>query len=200
MMRGALLATLLVAAAASAQQVYRWTDERGRLHVTDTPPPPGAKLLQKSGVPAEAPGAAAGGGNEPYAVQVARSRYPVTLYTTPGCEACDLARKLLNERGVPFAEFSVNDEKQLEELKKAVGSNSVPSVMVGTTVQKGFEEAIYHRMLDAAGYPKTGMVPPRAQSQPQAVQPAAEVSPVSGEAAPGPYAPGSPPQRATKKK
>ena len=28
------------ATTAAAQQLYRWTDERGRVHINDTPPPP----------------------------------------------------------------------------------------------------------------------------------------------------------------
>ena len=32
---------------AAAQQMYRWTDENGRTHITDTPPPPGAKNVRK---------------------------------------------------------------------------------------------------------------------------------------------------------
>jgi glutaredoxin len=192
-------ALFLAATAAAAQQVYRWTDEKGRVHVTDTPPPPGAKGVRPLGPAGRAASTPQAGGSEPYAVQIARKNYPVTLYSTPGCEACSEARKLLNERGVPFTENSVNNEKQLEELKAAVGSNSVPSLVVGGTVQKGFEEAVYHRVLDAAGYPKTGMVPPRTQTEPQPLQPQTEVKPLPDEALPGPYAPGAPPQRAQKK-
>jgi len=40
---------------------------------------------------------------------------------------------------VPFREISVASEAQLAELKKAVGSNSVPALLVGPTVLKGFE-------------------------------------------------------------
>jgi len=191
-------ALFLAATAAAAQQVYRWTDEKGRVHITDTPPP-GAKDVRSLGSAGRTSSTPQAGGPEPYAIQIARKNYPVTLYSTPGCEACSEARKLLNERGVPFTENSVNNEKQLEELKAAVGSNSVPSLVVGGTVQKGFEEAVYHRVLDAAGYPKTGMVPPRTQTEPQPEQPQTEVKPLPDEARPGPYAPGAPPQRAQKK-
>jgi len=188
--RMALALAIAFSAAAAAQQLYRWTDEKGRVHVTDTPPPAGAKDVQSRRIPAAA-SASQAGANDPYALQVARKSFPVTLYSTPGCEACDEARKLLNARGVPFKEISVNDEKQLEELKKAVGSNSVPSIVVGSTVQKGFEEAIYHRILDAAGYPKTGILPPRSQEEPKAIEPQTEVQPAPESPPAGPYAPGA---------
>jgi len=195
--RTAFALALALAASAASAQIYRWTDERGNLHITDTPPPPGAKNVQKQ-LPALAPQI---GESEPYALQVARKNAPVTLYSTPGCEPCSAARKLLNARGVPFREVSVVDEKQVEELKAAVGGNAVPSLVVGSTVQQGFEEAIYHRVLDAAGYPKTGVLAPRAQEEPNAAPPQSETSSTPAEqAAPlGPYAPGAPRQRAQRK-
>ncbi len=200
MRRAAVLLLIFFSISASAQQLYRWTDEKGRVHVTDTPPPPNAKSVQKKAVPgAAASGAAESPGNEPYALQTARKSNPVTLYTTPGCEACGEARKLLNARGVPFREVSVDSEKDLAELKKVVGSNSVPSLVVGETVQKGFEETAYNRVLDAAGYPKAGLLPPRRQAEPKA-ESQAEAKPAPQEEAPrGPYSPGAAPQRSPKK-
>jgi glutaredoxin len=188
------LALALAAGAASAQ-IYRWTDEKGKVHITDTPPPPGATNVQKHRPPS-APQAA--DDREPYLLQLARKNAPVTLYSTPGCEPCNTARKLLNARGVPFKEVSVVDDEQIEELKSAVGSNAVPSLIVGSTVQQGFEERTYHALLDAAGYPKTGTLPPRAQEEPKALAPQSEASPAE-QAPTGPYAPGAPRQRPQKK-
>jgi glutaredoxin len=188
------LALALAAGAASAQ-IYRWTDEKGKVHITDTPPPPGAKNVQKH----RPPSAPQAGDSDPYVLQLARKNAPVTLYTTPGCEPCGAARNLLNARGVPFKEVSVVDDQQIEELKRAVGANAVPSLIVGSTVHQGIEERAYHAILDAAGYPKVGVLPPRAQEEPKAPQ-AEEAPPPAAEAAPtGPYAPGAPRQRMQKK-
>jgi glutaredoxin len=124
---------------------------------------------------------------EPYDLQRARKKSPVKLYSTPGCEACDDARQLLNARGVPFTEVSVADPQSAAEFKKSIGGTSVPALVVGGTVQKGFEEGLYHRTLDAAGYPKPGALPPRSQTEPKPGEPAEaseEESPGSG-----PYAP-----------
>ena len=122
----------VLAASAASAQIYRWTDEKGKVHITDTPPPPGAKNVQKHR-PASAPQAV---DSDPYVLQLARKNAPITLYSTPGCEPCSAARKLLNARGVPFKEVSVVDGKQIEELKAAVGSNAVPSLIDGGTVQR----------------------------------------------------------------
>jgi glutaredoxin len=164
-MRSLIFLALLGAALAVHAQLYRWTDARGRVHVTDTPPPPTAKNVQQ-----RAPGAApAGEGNAslPYAVQLAAKNSPVTLFTAPDCPPCGQARALLNARGVPFREISVIDEQQAEELKKSVGTLSVPSLRVGSSVQKGYEQGMYDALLDSAGYPRAGILPPRSQTEPK---------------------------------
>jgi glutaredoxin len=195
--RAVFALALALAAGAASAQIYRWTDEKGKVHITDTPPPPGATNVQKHRPPS-APQAA--DDREPYVLQLARKNAPVTLYSTPGCEPCSTARKLLNARGVPFKEVSVVDGEQIEELKSAVGANAVPSLIVGSTVQQGFEEGSYHALLDAAGYPKTGMLPPRAQEEPKAPGLQSDASPTSAEEAPtGPYAPGAARQRPQRK-
>ena len=187
----ALIALMLISAALPATaQMYRWTDESGKTHFTDTPPPPSAKDVQKKR--GSVPGGGDGEGTSaplPFVVQQAARDFPVTLYTTEGCEGCGEARKFLNTRGVPFREISVASEAQLAELKKAVGSNSVPSLLVGPTVVKGFEAGQYNRALDDAGYPRAGILPPRNQAEPAPTtakpeQPAAEPEPVRK----GPYA------------
>ena len=199
-MRSMIFAALLGAAcAASAQQLYRWTDQAGRVHVTDTPPPPSAKEVQRKSA-AGAGTATADTAGLPYAVQLAAKSFPVTLYTAPDCEPCGAARSLLNARGVPFREVLVAHEAQQQELQKAVGALAVPSIIVGDSVQKGFEEGAYHGLLDIAGYPKTGGAPPRSQPEPKPASPPAAAAVEEAQAPPdeaaeaassGPYAPGS---------
>jgi len=193
-MRSVIFAALLGAACAASAQMYRWTDEKGRVHVTDTPPPPSAKAVQKKSFSGGGTAASDSAG-QPYALQLAAKSFPVTLYTAKDCEPCGAARNLLNARGVPFREVLVVDEPQQEELRKVAGALAVPSVTVGSNVQKGFEESAYHSLLDIAGYPKPGILTPRNQAEPKPAPPpaAAEDKPAedADAAASGPYAPGS---------
>src|SRR5438477_7262314 len=98
-------AALVAAGAAAQQQLYRWTDENGRVHVTDTPPPPSARDVQKKK-------AATAGASKaeamPFELAQAVKSFPVTLYTSPSCgEPCTAARQALNKRSVPFKEIQV---------------------------------------------------------------------------------------------
>ena len=154
------------AVAASAQQMYRWTDDKGRVHITDTPPPPSAKGVQKSKGGASVP-AEGSSDQTPYSLALAMKEYPVSLYTSPMCkDPCQRAREHLNKRGVPFKEIQVWDVDSNEELKRVSGSNQVPTVLVGSSVQKGYEVSAFDELLDSARYPKAGSVKPRAQAAP----------------------------------
>ena len=193
-MRSVIFAVMLGAACTAAVQMYRWTDDKGRVHLTDTPPPTSAKGVQKKSVTISS-AVATRPAALPYAVQLAAKTFPVTLYTARECEPCGAARNLLNARGVPFREVLVVDEPQQLELRKVAGALAVPSVIVGSNVQKGFEEGAYHSLLDIAGYPKAGTVPVRTQAEPQpAPQPAepeAKPAEETADTASGPYTPGS---------
>lgn len=164
-MKRLVLAMAMVAFAASAAaQLYRWKDEQGKVHFSDTPPPAGAREVQKKGVAAGSAGASE---NLPFALHQPMKDFPVTLYSAPSCESCSPARAFLNARGVPFKEVSVRTDEDIAQLNRAIGGNVVPALLVGSTVIKGFEEGSYQRALDIAGYPKVGEVPARRQTEPQ---------------------------------
>lgn len=164
---------LTVAFAAQAQQ-YRWVDERGRIQYTDTPPPASARSVQKKEFGTGPPDS----GTEPFALQTARKNAPVKLYSTPDCGAgCDEARRLLNERGIPFTEITITDAAKLEELKSVSGATSVPVLLVGSSVQKGFEKGLYDRALEIAGYPAAGVLRPRNQKAPDPPKPPPAAAP-----------------------
>lgn len=185
-MRFLLAAVLMVQLCTAAAQLYRWTDSSGRVHYTDTPPPAGAKRVSKKASVASGSASEA----EPFVLQQARKNFPVKLYSAPGCQPCDTARSLLNKRGVPFSEVSVTgDPEQLAELQKTTGVTGVPALVVGRNAQSGFDESIYHRMLDEAGYPRTGLLPPRSQAEPQPVNARPETPQAPTPQPSGPYAP-----------
>ncbi len=156
-MRVLIAFSLLVFALAAEAQLYRWTDERGAVHYTDTPPPADAKNVQKK-ASARAGGAeAAAAAQRPYALQQAVKNFPVTIYTSKDCgDPCKKAVDYLNKRGVPFAEKVVAKQDDIEELTKLAGAPRVPVMLVGVTVLKDYEEQGWSEALDTAGYPKTG--------------------------------------------
>jgi glutaredoxin len=188
-----VVACALVMGATHAQQLYRWIDENGKTHVSDTPPPPSVKRFEKK----RFAGGEVEGGVESFALKRAMELAPVTLYSSPNCkEPCELARAALNKRGVPFKEVQVWDEASAAELQRLIGSRSVPTLLVGNYVQKGFGQENFDAALDIGGYPKTGQVPARKQAAPKPPEGYESSGPQPSPAAdqpqapkPGPYTP-----------
>ena len=167
-----LLGILLAASSALAQQ-YRWVDEKGRVHYTDTPPPASAKGAEKKNLKGNAVG-------EQQNTQLAKAikNGPVTLYTHAECkDPCQVARDVLNRRGVPFREVSVVTPQQQEELKRLSGEITVPVMVVGAYVEKYATAGAFNQALDAAGYPAEGVARAGDQAAPPA--PAAPEKPAA---------------------
>lgn len=156
MSRGLLILLLFAAASPQAAEVYRWLDATGRVHYSDQPPPPSAKQALKVKSKANVVDV----DKESYETRLAREKNPVILYVTACGPVCDEAREHLTRRGVPFtAKDPSKDPEFAVELKKLIGVLEVPVIQIGTTHQKGFEAGSWDSMLDAAGYPKSPLIP-----------------------------------------
>ncbi len=147
-MRHLFLTALLIGSSAFAQ-TYVWTDENGRKHYSDQPPP-----VQ---IPSEQKRFSANGDTQavPYRVREAARRHPVTLYTGESCPLCADARKLLSTRRIPFAEKKVETKEELDALTREFDGNGiVPSIQVGRKRFAGYVEGTWQSMLDDAGFPR----------------------------------------------
>ncbi|MCL4184837.1 MAG: glutaredoxin family protein [Burkholderiaceae bacterium] len=160
----ALACTALAAAltAPDAHAQYKWVGPDGRVNYGDHPPPPDSRRIVRAPTGAHSSEAPAAGDHRlPYALRTATTRYPVVLYTTADCEPCDLGRAHLTKRGVPFVEKQVKsaaDVKAFGALK--FESTQFPALAVGSDRMVGFEASRWDRMLDAAAYPRSSMLPP----------------------------------------
>src|SRR5215831_17473065 len=142
-----------IACGAATAQAYRWVDEQGRVHYTQTPPPPGARDVQRKNL---LQSGAAASADLPYATKLAAQNFPVKVFTQEKCEACDRARALLVKRGVPFSEVNVVSQTEADEVKAISGETSLPLIVVGSLHQSGFQEQLLNSLLDTAGYPSSG--------------------------------------------
>lgn len=146
--RWLILVAALAAASVAAQQ-YRWTDENGKVHYSDAPPPASAKNVQKKNLT----GNTFASPNARAPISALRS-YPVTLYTHPQCtDPCEMARSVLRKRSVPFSEVSLTTPEAPPEIRARTGGRPVPVLRAGTMVEMTASEAAYNRTLDLAGYP-----------------------------------------------
>jgi len=172
MKRWLLFPILALACVAAQADLYRWVDAGGEVHYSDQPPP--ASIRQFTKIKAE--GGKSSEPDLPYALQQAVKNFPVTLYVSACGDGCTRARELLAKRGIPYNEIDATDPASHKELKKLTGGAlQVPLLKVGREALRGFEEGAWNLSLDAAGYPRTAVIPPRPPAKP--AKPAAAARP-----------------------
>jgi glutaredoxin len=93
-------------------------------------------------------------------------RFPVTLFTGADCTPCDNGRRLLLQRGIPYAERRVSSEDDAMALERAAGGRTVPALTIGAQALRGFSDTDWTAYLDAAGYPRVSKLPVGWQSAP----------------------------------
>ncbi len=156
MIRGLLILLLGASPLLHAGEVYRWVDERGAVHYSDQPPPARARQAQK----VKGKGNVVDVDKETFETRLARDRNPVVLYSAACGPMCDQARDHLTQRGIPFTLKDPSKEPEIAvELKKLIGAVEVPVIVVGKTLQKGFDPSSWDSLLDAGGYPKGPLIP-----------------------------------------
>lgn len=142
------LAIALLTAAAVQAGVYKWTDESGKTHYTDSPPPgrkaQEVKLQVKSlSGPAvvskiQAPAAA--------------TRPRIKLFSAVWCGYCKLAKSHLARRGIAFEELDVEQSATGRDEYRRLDGRGVPVILVGDQRMDGFDPAALDVMLKNAGY------------------------------------------------
>lgn len=153
----ALLFTVsALACAGAAQAQYKVVEANGRVTYTDRPTLEGNARVIPLNVqtPGVDPAVVL-----PPALQQPAARFPVTLYTMPGCSACDNGRNYLRRRGIPFTEKTVTTEADSKVFQALNIGTEVPVLRVGQQVLRNFSEATWANDLDLAGYPATSRLP-----------------------------------------
>jgi len=150
---------VLLALAAAAHGQYKYTGPDGTVTYSDQPPPASVKNVEVRNFATGTPTA-----TMPFEVRQAATRFPVTLYTTPQCAACEDARKFMRTRGVPYTEKTVSTQEDLDALKKLSKDTILPIATVGRQKVSGFNETSWAGLLDDAGYPNHNELPPTYQN------------------------------------
>lgn len=164
------------AAPALAVTIVECMDDSGQSTFRSFCPPGTVKKSEKK----------VAGDRQPATVDITliAAQHPVTLYTAPNCQACDLVRTQLQNRGVPFAERDVAaDLTKQEELRSLVGGSgslTVPVVHLDEDILTGYNQAALDASLTRAGYP-VAAAPPLAGQPPPPAQVQQPPPPTQGE-------------------
>ena len=130
---------------ASAAQYFKWTDERGRIHYSDKPPPDVVAdeldIKVKSHV-------------GPVTVSTfsasLETNDAVIMYGAEWCGICKRAKKYMDSEGIPYKEYDVDKSSKGKRDYKKLNGKGVPIILVGDQRMNGFSPKRLRAMLEAA--------------------------------------------------
>ena len=65
---------------------------------------------------------------------------PVTIYTTPTCHFCKLAKEFFAEKNVQYTAYDVStDAEKRDEMINMTGQLGVPVIVIGEDIMVGFD-------------------------------------------------------------
>ena len=149
-----LLALTLYLCTTAAAEIYKWVDEKGEMHISDSPPPaaksPGDMKVYKDrqgDSPDTAP-APLKKREESRPSFESKKRADVVLYTTSWCPYCRKARDYFRSRGIDFVEYDIEKDKEAAIRKKQLDSRGgVPFAIINGRSVSGFSASAYEKAL-----------------------------------------------------
>lgn len=74
----------------------------------------------------------------------------VTIYSTPYCHFCNVAKQYFTEKGLPYTEHNVaQDQQRLHEMMMRSGQMGVPVISIGEDVIVGFNRPVIEQLLSS---------------------------------------------------
>ena len=135
---------------AKAVTIVECIDESGQSSFRDSCPPGSIKKGEKR---------LRGNVNPPTPVlSEIVAKHPVTLYSIPNCDSCELVRLQLKARGVPFTDKDASTDGAVRKELQALlgvedGLMNVPVVHIDDTILREYDADALTAALDRAGYP-----------------------------------------------
>ena len=73
----------------------------------------------------------------------------VTIYSTPTCHFCHMAKDYFNEKNIAFTDYDVaSDLEKRQEMIEKSGQMGVPVIMIGDEMLVGFDKGRINELLD----------------------------------------------------
>ena len=145
--------TVLTGQVAWAGTLYKWVDENGNVTYQDTPPPSSVNYEEQTVEDTESEDETASQDSQ-QSLNEAVENNPVSFYSIPECDACDLVRLYLENASIPFAEKDIQTNITVQqELLSRTGQLRVPTVIVGQDAVDGYSKSGLRRILIDNNYP-----------------------------------------------
>lgn len=134
-----LLMGLLSVNIMASAEIYRWTDEQGKMHFTDSPPT--GKQVEEVKVKVNTYTAVE---ITPLIERLGRKN-KVVMYTAAWCGICKKAKKYFQENSIDYVAYDVDKSRTGKRDYKLLKARSVPIIIIGDKRMNGFNPARFDK-------------------------------------------------------
>ncbi|NHO88946.1 DUF4124 domain-containing protein [Pseudoteredinibacter isoporae] len=122
---------LLVLLLPAHAQIYKWVDENGKVHYSDSRNKPAGQSAKKLDLKINTYT------NVSYQLEKKRTE-KVVMYSASWCGYCKKARKYFVANNIPFIEYDIEKNKKANREHKRMGATGVPVILYGNKRMNGF--------------------------------------------------------------
>ncbi len=81
---------------------------------------------------------------------MANQNHTITVYSTPTCQFCKMAKDYFQENGFEFEDIDVSqDQAKAQEMVEKSGQMGVPVIEIDGQVVVGFNKPVIEQLLEA---------------------------------------------------
>jgi len=149
------LTILVLSTSPVSAAIYKWVDDKGNIHFTDTPPSDSVD----SQVVNPDPNVIEGYGKTSERSPSDRTKTlleesekatlpPVEMFVTSWCGYCKKAEAWFNARSIPYVKYDIEKDQQAARRKASLTqSRGVPFILIGDVGIPGYSEAAFEKAL-----------------------------------------------------
>ncbi len=131
---------LLLYAANGHAEMYKWTDEKGKVHLSDKRPRHLKSKNIRLGVNTYE--------SVSYDASIFDTGKKIVMYSTEWCAYCKNAKRHFASNALPFTEYDIERDPRARKLYKRMGAKGVPVILVGNKRMNGFSERGFEKIYD----------------------------------------------------
>ncbi|MES9853044.1 MAG: glutaredoxin family protein [Candidatus Thiodiazotropha sp. L084R] len=131
---------LLLLASTAHAEIFKWSDEQGKVHFSDKKP----THLESSEVKLKI--------NTIKSVSYDKSIFnlgkKVVIYTTSWCSYCEKAKYYFKRKKIKYTEYNIEKSSKGKRQYLKMGATGVPVILVGKRRMNGFSEKGFEEIYD----------------------------------------------------
>ena len=129
---------LMLCAINGYTEIYKWIDEKGKVHFSDKKP----RDLESEEIKLRINTYE----SVSYDTSIFNTGKKVVMYSTDWCAYCKKAKKYFVSKGIPFTEYDIEKNSEARKQYKQMGATGVPVILVGNKRMNGFSEEGFEKI------------------------------------------------------